>query len=105
MTDAHQPEISRSIFREAHDAFFILQPADLQIFDVNPAAQRLTGLRRKQLLSMSLEDLLDTGDAKAISDLIEACQTTARFVGAADYVLKVAGGTLAVQISASRIHT
>lgn len=105
MTPEQQPEISRSIFREANDAFFVLRPTDLRILDVNPAAQRLTGRRRKELLAMSLEDLVHARDAAAITELVRACQSTENFVGSARYLMTVANGTLTVQLSASRIHT
>lgn len=105
MTLGDQLEISRSIYREANDAFFILRPADLRILDVNPAAQRLTGRRRKQLLTMSLEDLVETRGADAITQLIQACQTTSYFVGTDEYLLKGDKGDRAIQLSASRIHT
>jgi len=105
MTPQHESEISRSIFREASDAFFILRPSDLHILNVNPAAQRLTGKRRKELLAMSLPDLVQTEDVGAIRELVQACQSTASFVGSANYLLNVAGGTKSIQLSASRIHT
>lgn len=105
MTSNHEPEISRSIFREASDAFFILRPSDLRILNVNPAAQRITGKRRKELLAMSLSDLVQAEDVGAIRELIHACQSTANFVGSANYLLNVADGTRSIQLSASRIHT
>lgn len=105
MTIDQQPEISRSIFREANDAFFILRPDDLRILDVNPAAQRLTGRRRKELLALSLQDLVETQGAEAISELIQACRSTSYFLGSEGYLLKKEDGSRAIQLSASRIHT
>jgi two-component system CheB/CheR fusion protein len=106
LTPAQRRETDRCIFREANDAFVIIRPDDQQVVDVNPAAQRLTGLRRKQLLRMNLADLLEGARPGALAELAHACQTTGYFAPADGYCLKAAGGRRrAAQVSASRIHT
>ena len=37
-------ELSRCLFNEANDAFFIVDPASLRVLDANAIAQRLTDL-------------------------------------------------------------
>ena len=45
MDPAREQEIARCLFRESNDAFFIFDPDDHRVVDVNPAALRLTGER------------------------------------------------------------
>src|SRR5262245_41260675 len=105
MTPEHDWEVGRCLFREANDGFVILHPADLRLLDVNPAVQRLTGLRRKQLLERSLPDLLEGDDADALAALLEACRPTGYFAPAEGFRLRRAGGpSRPVHVSASRIH-
>ncbi len=40
-------ELSRCLFEESNDAFFIFDPDGDRILDANPSAERLTGYRRK----------------------------------------------------------
>jgi two-component system CheB/CheR fusion protein len=106
MTPEQRSETDRCIFREANDAFVIIRPADQQVLDVNPAAQRLAGLRRKQLLGINLAVLLEGARPGALAELVHACQTTGYFAPADGYHLKTpGGGRRAAQVSASRIHT
>lgn len=44
--EERQFEIARSLFREANDAFFLFDPRTQLVVDLNPAAQRLTGLEK-----------------------------------------------------------
>jgi PAS domain S-box-containing protein len=98
-------EIGRCVFREAFDAFLIVDPREACVVEVNPAAQRLTGLRRRQLLGMSLYDLFESGDAQTLAHLVWGCQSTA-FSSSQDGSLRTArGGQRPVHIRVSRIHT
>jgi PAS domain S-box-containing protein len=44
-------EVGRALFQEAGDPLFLLDPDTDRLLDVNPAAERLTGLSRAQLLA------------------------------------------------------
>ena len=52
--EERQFEIARSLFREANDAFFLFDPVTQIVVDLNPAAQRLTGLEKHLACTMSL---------------------------------------------------
>jgi signal transduction histidine kinase len=54
-------------FREAREAFFLLQSSDERILEANPAAERLTGLTAADLRTRCLTDLLDAGVATSPS--------------------------------------
>jgi PAS domain S-box-containing protein len=105
MTPEQEQEIARCIFREANDAFFILYPATLRVLDANPAAQRITGHRKKQLLTMTLTDLVQCQTPEQLAALLHACQSTAFFVSADGFSLKTdKRGLIPVNVSVSRIH-
>ena len=55
-------DFARSLFREANDAFLVFNPGDHRIVDLNPAALRLTGFDRKDVLEMRLQDLFQSND-------------------------------------------
>ena len=106
MTPEQRQEIDRCIFREAHDAFLIIHPAELRVVDANPAAQRLTGLRKKQLVGSMIGELVQFVQGNDLGELVRACQSTAYFVSADGYFLKTAAGDRrAIHVSVSRIHT
>jgi PAS domain S-box-containing protein len=106
MTTEQEIEVGRCIFREANDAFLLIRPADLRVLDANPAAQRLMGLRRKQVLALSLPDLLEADPPHDLEELASACRTTGYFAPADGFFLKTAARERrAVQVSASRAHT
>lgn len=104
MTPEQEHQIGRCIFREAYDAFLIAHPASLQVLEANPAVQRLTGFRHKQLLGMLLKDLISQ-EAGELTELIRACQTTSYLAVSEGYQLKAYhGGSVPVHITVSRIH-
>ena len=106
MTPEQAHEMGRCIFREANDAFFVIHPSDLRVVDVNPSAQRLSGLRKKKLLQLKIDDLVESAPGRDIAELLRACQSTACCVSTDGYYLKTArGGRKAVHVSVSRIHT
>jgi PAS domain S-box-containing protein len=105
VTPEQEYEIGRGIFREANDAFFVFAPGDLRLVEVNPAAQKLTGLRRKQLLGLTLPELLEAPEGRDLTPLVRACQSTSHFVAGDDYALRVGAGRRPVHVSVSRIHT
>ncbi|MCH7988788.1 MAG: PAS domain S-box protein [Planctomycetes bacterium] len=106
MNTIDHEELSRCLFEESNDAFFIFDPDDHRILDANPTAERLTGTRRKQLLGRRLPDILRADDAHTIEELIHAYQSTGVFHSKEGYCLRSAeNGPLAVNVSVSRIHT
>lgn len=104
--DERQQQIDHCIFREAYDAFFVLVPSDLRIVEANPAAQRLTGFRRKQLLGLTLRDLLECGHDGGLEPLISAAQTTSSLIARDGYLLVTSDGRrIPAHVTISRIHT
>ncbi|MFO0878266.1 MAG: PAS domain S-box protein [Gemmataceae bacterium] len=100
------PEIARCLFREAIDAYFLLDPEDCHILDVNPAAQRLTGMRRKALLEQTLEELFTTSGTLKLAPLVQGLRTTTESGLLEGYAIRnAAGRQVPVQITVSRIHT
>jgi len=106
MSGIEPGELSRCLFNEANDAFFIVDPPSLRVLDANATAQRLTGRRKKALLAMKLDDLLEGADADSTRKLLRACHTTTRFFHSKEgYTLNRDDGTpTAVNVSVSRIH-
>lgn len=105
MTGEQEQEIGRCIFREAQDAFILIDPDTMQLVDVNPAAQRLTGLRKKQLLSLTLGELIESTVDRQLSDLLKGCRSTRYFAANEGYFLRQTDGhRRLISVSASRIH-
>lgn len=101
-----QQQIDHCVFREAHDAFFVIDPTSLQVVEANPSAQRLTGCRRKQLLEFTLRDLFDCEHAAGLEPLISATQTTSCLMARDGYQLMARDGRrIPVHVTISRIHT
>src|SRR5579864_2478387 len=92
MTPEHESEIGRCIFREANDAFVIFHPTDQRVLDVNPAAQRLTGWRRQQLLRLTLLDLLEADSPHLLAELVYASRNTGYLASTDGYSVRKAGG-------------
>ena len=77
--DDRQFEIARSLFREANDAFFLFDPRTQVVIDLNPAAQRLTGLDRQQACTKSLRDLFFSRGSGDLDRLALALNRTGFF--------------------------
>ncbi len=107
MTPAElQQQIDHCVFREAHDAFFVLHPENLRIVEANPAAQRLTGFRRKELVNLTLPDLFEPESDGELVPLISAAQTTSCLAASEGYLLKTNDGRrIPAHVTVSRIHT
>src|SRR6516164_7365181 len=101
-----QVEIFRTLFRESNDAFFVFDPGDQRIVDLNPAALRLTNFRRKDALGMDVTKLFTSSDPDGMKRLVDAVQETRFFHSREEYGLeREKGEPLAVNVSVSRIHT
>jgi PAS domain S-box-containing protein len=106
MNVERQAEIARSLFRESNDAFFVFDPADLRIVDLNPAALRMTGFSRKAALAMRVNDLFTSAEPDGMRRLIEAVEQTRFFHSREEYGLaRLEGEPLSVNVSVSRVHT
>ncbi|WP_422929571.1 response regulator [Singulisphaera sp. PoT] len=92
------------LFREANDAFFLVNPTTLHIIEANPAAQRLSGLPQKRLQQLSFIELLDPKDRSIEAELTHSCQTTVWTRGAHYLTLQVGETRRIVQLSVSRLH-
>ena len=104
--DVRHQEIARCLFRESNDAFFIFDVEDHRVVDVNPAAQRLSGLSRKELCARKVTDLFDSEVSGGVARLIDAYQVTGFFHSREGYRLKLdAKEPIPVNISISRMHT
>jgi PAS domain S-box-containing protein len=99
-------EISRSLFREANDAFFLFDPLTQKIVDLNPTALRLTGLEKDVACSMRLDELFSGSGPGALEGLAQALARTGFFHSREGYSLKRSSQSdLPVNLSVSRIHT
>ena len=101
-----QAEIARSLFRESNDAFFVFDPIDLKIVDINPAALRLTGFSRKSALAMTVKDLFTSAEPDGLARLADAVEHTRFFHSREEYgLVRQEGDPLWVNVSVSRVHT
>jgi two-component system CheB/CheR fusion protein len=99
-------QISRSLFREANDAFFLFDPNTQMIVDVNPAALRLTGLEKDAACSMRLDEVFSGSGTVGLEALTQALARTGFFHSREGYFLKrLSKSDLPVNLSVSRIHT
>jgi two-component system CheB/CheR fusion protein len=99
-------EISRGLFREANDAFFLFDPRTQMIVDLNPAALRLTGLEKDAACSMRLDELFSGSRQSGLAELTQALARTGFFHSREGYFLKrLSQSDLPVNLSVSRIHT
>jgi PAS domain S-box-containing protein len=106
MSLQRQVEIARSLFRESNDAFFVFEPDDLVIVDVNPAALRLTGFSHKAVLARSVKALFTSAAPDGLRHLVEAIEQTRFFHSQEEYgLVRQEGDPLSVNLSVSRIHT
>ena len=83
-----QFEIARSLFREANDAFFLFDPETQIVVDLNPAAQRLTGLEKHAACTMSLGDLFESTSPDGLDRLVQALNRTGFFHSREGYFLR-----------------
>ncbi len=101
-----QLAFARGLFRESNDAFFLFDPRTRAIVDLNPVAQRLTGLKKDVACSMRLEDLFSSSGANGLERLTQALDQTGFFHSREGYFLRRSSKEdLPVNLSVSRIHT
>ena len=88
MIETLHKKIAPVLFEEANDAFLIFRLDDYHVVDANPATQRLTGYRRKQLLGMKLRDLFNSDAEQTIEKMVAAFQSSGLFHAQDGYYLK-----------------
>ncbi len=99
-------EFSRCLFEESSDSLFVFDPDDLSIIAANPAAQRLTGLSRRELLSLGVAELFAAEHPELLSELFASCQETRLFHSREAYRLAIGDrDAVEVNLTVSRLHT
>jgi PAS domain S-box-containing protein len=81
----------RAIFENAQDAILLVNDAG-RYQDANPAAEKLTGYARSELLSMSIEDLTSPDLRPGVEPSLNDLQRTGRQSG--EYMLRRKNGSL-----------
>ncbi len=105
MESSHLEVLAWRLFEESNDAIFVLQPVNATIQEANPAAQKLTGLRYRQLRDRNLKDLIRGQGGDGFDRLLSAVRETAFFHSQEEYVLyRHQLDPLPVNVSVSRIH-
>lgn len=102
--DIQPDELSKSLFSESNDAFFVIDPGALQIMTVNPAAQRISGFSRAELAGRSIDDVIVGEDSNSIRELTEGCRKTAFIHSLDGFQLQCKDRMKDVNISLSRLH-
>jgi two-component system cell cycle sensor histidine kinase/response regulator CckA len=98
-------ELARALFEEMGDAVFITDPQTGRLLDVNPVAQRLTGLSREKLLGLSVDHLLRSEGDEDLA-LLRALHTAHRFHSREGYLLRRADNVqVPVDLTLSRLET
>lgn len=100
-----QGELAIRIFEESNDAFLVFDPQAQMIVEVNATAQRLTGLRRRQLLDRSIREVIGSDDDQNLATLLAETSESGFYQVRDGYYLSD-GGELRVPVSitVSRLH-
>src|SRR5262249_39556135 len=82
-------------------------PQTMQLLDVNPMAQRLTGLSREELLRLPLGQLVRSDGDQGLTHLRRALHTTQTFHSQEGYFLRRGPGAdwIPVNLTLTRLHT
>lgn len=102
--DIQPDELSQCLFSESNDAYFVVDPSELKIITVNPAAQRISGYTRAELTGIQIDELLVGENEAAIRELCDGCRKTSFLHSMDGYQLKCNGCLKDVNISLSRLH-
>ena len=62
-----EAELAQTLFEEIGDAAIITDPRTSSVVDVNPMAQRMTGLSRAELLRLPLSKLFRSSKSPIVS--------------------------------------
>ena len=100
-----QGELALCIFEESNDAFIVFDPRTGQIVEVNATAQRLTGLRRRQLVDRSIQQVILTDRDDGLSTLLKETSETGFYQVRDGYYLSDNDTRqVPVGITVSRLH-
>src|SRR5258708_1845665 len=99
-------ELAQTLFEEAGDALFLFDPGDGRIVDVNPVAQRFSGVGRPALLKESVDTLFRSEKQGGVNRLQRAYRTTGQFHSEDGYYLRQRndGTWLPVNLTVARLH-
>jgi PAS domain S-box-containing protein len=98
--------LARALFEEAGDALFLFDPDTDQLLDVNPVAERLSGLPRRQLLSRPATYWFRFGGDKGAQRLRQAAGKSGVFHSQEGFLLRTArdGVWVPVNLTVARLH-
>ncbi|HEX4608091.1 MAG TPA: PAS domain S-box protein, partial [Urbifossiella sp.] len=107
MNDTDPAELAQTLFEEIGDAAFIVEPVSDRLLDVNPMAQRLTGLRRDELLRLSVDQVFRAAGDDGLARMKRALHTTQTFHSREGYHLRrgATGDWVPVNLTLTRLHT
>src|SRR5262245_24431181 len=98
--------LARAMFEEAGDALFLLDPDTDQLLAVNPMAERVTGIPRKELLAMPATQLYRYGSPAGQQRLRRATTESGIFHSQEGYFLRSwhKEGWVPVNLTIVRLH-
>ncbi len=100
-----QGELALCIFEESNDAFIVFDPRAGQIVEVNPTTQRLTKLRRRQLIGRSIRNVVVSDRDDGLSTLLKETSETGFYQVRDGYYLSDGDSQqVPVSITVSRLH-
>ena len=105
--NANIAELAQTLFEEAGDALFLFDPEDGALVEVNPMAQRLTGMSRHDLLAESVGTMFRSATKGGVAQLRRACRLTGAFFHSQEgYFLRQRnqGTWLPVNLTVARLH-
>jgi PAS domain S-box-containing protein len=99
-------ELAQTLFEDSGDALFLFDPESEQLLDVNPMAQRLTGLSRAQLLEHPVTYLFRSEAAGGLARLRQAYRKTGLFHSQEGFWLRHRdeGTWVPVNLTVTRLH-
>jgi hypothetical protein len=99
-------ELNQALFEEAGDALFLFDPDSDELVDVNPAAQRLCGFSRQELMKLPATYLFRFEGKGGMQRLRHASKNTGIFHSQEGYFLRTAqdGVWIPVNLTITRLH-
>jgi PAS domain S-box-containing protein len=107
MNDFNLAELAQTLFEESGDALFLFDPASEELCEVNPMAQRLCGLARRELLGRPVTWLVRSEEAGGLQRLRLAFRRTGVFHSQEGFLLRHSqeGVWTPVNLTVTRLHT